>query len=384
MNLAVAGGGTGGHIFAGVAIAQEFKSQSRANDVLFVGSEYGLETRLVPKAGFRLETLKLGKLVGQNFLRKILTLLQIPFAVLKCVRILRRNEIDLVIGVGGYAAGPCILAARLLRIPTGVLEQNAVMGFTNRLSARLAGHVFTAFDEIPAGLPAAKCTFTGNPVRVGLRPEASKQARLNSPPMDGAQSDQARPFTVFAFGGSQGASGINRMMVEAAREFVGEKNTVRIIHQTGEREFDQVVAAYREMGFPAEVHRFIDDMQSMYDRASLVVCRAGSGTIAELGATKNAALFIPFPFAAQDHQARNAELIERAGAGVMIPQFRKDRDGARADTPGTELAARIRALRDDLATLARMRENIAAFSRPDAAHRIVELMKIHALKRRPA
>lgn len=350
MRLVITGGGTGGHIFAGVAVAQEFISQSKANEVLFVGSEYGLETRLVPKAGFKLETVKLGKLVGQNALTRALTLFQIPIAIFKCMRILRSFRAEMVVGVGGYAAGPCIVAAKLLGIPTGVLEQNSVMGFTNKLSAGLAQHVFLAFDEIPKGAPAEKCVVTGNPARSGLKPAAVKPSK---------------PFVIFAFGGSQGAGGINKMMLEAAKEFLPLKDEIRIIHQTGEREHESVVKQYADIGFPAEVHKFIDDMQAMYNKASVVVCRAGSGTISELGATRNAAIFVPFPFAAGNHQEVNARVIERAGAAHVLVQGKSN---------GSELAAMIRKLMNNPQELEQMRSRMEQFYRPDAARRIVEVM----------
>lgn len=355
MKLVITGGGTGGHIFAGVAVAQEFISQSKANDVLFIGSEYGLETRLVPKAGFKLETLKLGKLVGQSPLTRLMTLWQIPWAVLKCIGILRRFKAEMVVGVGGYAAGPCIVAARILGIPTGVLEQNSVMGFTNRISASMSQHVFLAFEEVPIGAPANKCVVTGNPARSGLKPNATKSST---------------PFVVFVFGGSQGAKGINDLMPEAARDLLASKTDVRIIHQTGERDYESVVKKYAEIGFQAEVHKFIDDMQSMYDKASVIVCRSGSGTISELGATRNAAIFIPFPQAAGNHQEINARVIERAGAALVLVQGKSH---------GSDLANVIRKLMNNPDELEQMRARMEQFYRPDAAKRIVDLMKTRAL-----
>lgn len=354
MRLVITGGGTGGHIFAGVAIAQEFTRRSKGNDVLFIGSESGLETRLVPKAGFKLQTLKLGRLVGQGVLARALTLWQIPWAVLKSMRILRAFKADMVVGVGGYAAGPCIVAARALGIPCGVLEQNSVMGLTNRISATLAGAVFVAFDDPPRGAPVAKCVVTGNPARDNLKPRASKPAQ---------------PFVVFAFGGSQGARGINKLLTEAARELQPLKDGLRIIHQTGERDYDEVKKAYTDAGFPAEVHRFIDDMQSMYDQASLVVCRAGSSTISELGATRNAALFIPFPFAAANHQEVNARAVEKAGAARVLLE---------RESKGSDLASMIRSLMKNPGELERMRVKMAGFHRPDAAVRIIDAMTARA------
>lgn len=354
MKLVLTGGGTGGHVFGGVAIAQEFLGQSKGNEVLFVGSAYGLETRLVPKAGFKLETIKVGRLVGQSRLTQLLTMLQLPLAVLRCMVILLRFGADAVVGVGGFAAGPCILAARILGIPTGVLEQNSVAGFTNKVAAKLADQVFLAFEEVPAGFPAHKCVVTGNPARSQLRPKVTK-------------ADD--PFTVFAFGGSQGATGINKLLVGAVRLLRERGVPISVIHQTGEGDYDWVAGEYA--GAPGvEAHKFIDDMQAMYDRASLVVCRAGSGTISELGATANAAVFVPFPFAAGNHQEVNARAVEKAGGARVLRQ---------QDARPEDLAAVIEELRADHGKLMAMRTRMAAFYRADAAHRIVELMKRRAL-----
>ena len=354
MKLVLTGGGTGGHVFGGVAIAQEFLSQSKGNDVLFIGSAYGLETRLVPKAGFKLATIKVGRLVGQSRFRQVLTFLQLPLAVLQCMVLLKRFGADAVVGVGGFAAGPCILAARLLGIPTGVLEQNSVAGFTNRVAAKLANQIFLAFEEVPEGFPRHKCIVTGNPARSQLRPKVTK-------------TDE--PFTVFAFGGSQGATGINQLMVGMVKKLKADGADVRVIHQTGEKDFEKVVAEYEGLE-GVEAHKFIDNMQDMYDRASLIVCRAGSGTISELGATANAAVFVPFPFAAGNHQEVNARAVERAGGARVLLQGKATPD---------DLVAIVKELRADRQKLMAMRTRMAAFYKADAAHRIVENMKGRAL-----
>ncbi len=360
MRLVIAGGGTGGHIFAGVAIAQEFKSQSLANEVLFVGSEYGLEVKLVPKSGFPLVTLKLGKLVKQSIFRKCLTLFQIPIALLKCIQVLRSFKANMVVGVGGYAAGPCIIAAWILKIPTAVLEQNAVLGFTNKITSIFSTHVFLTFNNIPPSLPARKCILTGNPIRNELKPSFVKPLR---------------PFVVFVFGGSQGATGINQLVVKTLQEIQKlkdiPKEIISFVHQTGEKNYEWVKKEYENSLLPVEVHRFIDDMQSMYNRASLVICRAGSSTIAELAATRNAAIFIPFPFAAGNHQEYNARLVEKAGGAKVLIE---------SQASGEHLAKMILFFMENPKELEKMRENITGFYRPDAAKKIVEIMKIQAYK----
>ena len=359
VKLVITGGGTGGHVFGGIAIAQEFLSQSKSNETLFIGSSEGMEVRLVPKAGYKLETLKLGKLVGQSWFKRLSTLIQIPVAILKCYRILKRFNPDMVVGVGGYAAGPCIVAAKFLGIPIGVLEQNSVVGFTNRISAKLANQVFLAFDDIPSGIEASKCVVTGNPARSAMKPCAEKKSS---------------PFNVFAFGGSQGATGINKLLTEAASHLKDLQQSLKFIHQTGERDLAWVQKTYADLQFPAEAYAFIDDMQSRYNDASVVICRAGSGTISELGATQNAAIFIPFPLAAGNHQEINARLVERAGAAKVLIQ---------GQTDAATLANLIRELHNDSSKLSKMRQSMGQFHKPDAAKRIVEIMKAHALKRSP-
>lgn len=347
--LVVAGGGTGGHIFAGVAIAQELLKTAPGSEVLFVGSEYGLETRLVPKAGLKLESLRVGRLVGQSRLAQLKTLVQIPLAVLRSIAILRRFHADMVVGVGGFASGPCVLAARLLGIRTGVLEQNSIAGFTNKVLAKLAHQVFTAFPEPPPGFPVGKCIYTGNPTRGSLREKRSTG--------DG-------PFTIFAFGGSQGATGINKLLTGAVKILRSQGEGIAVIHQTGEKDYDWVMKEYAGIS-GVEVHRFIDDMQACYDRASIVLCRAGSSTISELGATKTPAVFVPFPAAAGNHQEINARAVERAGGARVILQ-----QSASAE----DLAKVLVEIKNNPAELAEMRECIGQFHRPDAAHKILSVM----------
>lgn len=350
MKLVLAGGGTGGHIFAGVAVAEEFISRSRANQVLFIGSEYGLEARLVPKAGYPLALLKVGKLVGQGLRAKLLTLIQIPIAVLKAIYILKKCSPDFVLGVGGYAAAPAIIAAWILRIPIGVLEQNALMGLTNRICARLATFVFQAFETPLVGVEARKCQYTGNPIRSQLKPAATK--------VDD-------PFVIFIFGGSQGAHGINRLMVETA-PLLNAKKRLHIVHQTGPRDLEWVRAEYAKRGVDAEVHAFIDNMQAQYERASLVIARAGSGTLSELAATQNAAILIPLPTAAANHQELNARELEKKGAAKVLPQN---------STSAMELKKWIELYAGDSNALRTLRENVVQFHRPDAAQKIVGLIQ---------
>ena len=347
MNLVLAGGGTGGHIYGGVAIAEEFLKRSSSNRVLFIGSAYGLETRLVPKAGYELKTIQVGKLVGQSFFTRLTTLFQIPVAILKCMVELRKFKTGAVVGVGGFAAGPCLIAAKILGIPCFILEQNSVAGLTNQISAKLSHSVFLAFPEIPEGFPAKKCLHTGNPARNTLKP---------------VEKAPGAPFTVFAFGGSQGATGINKLLTEAYGILKKKGITVHINHQTGEKDFAWVKEKYGNDS-NVRVFPFIDNMQEMYDSASIVICRSGSGTISELGATGNAAIFIPFPLAAGNHQEKNALQVAAAG-------------GARVMVQGTataeDLAREIQYFTESSAELASMRKKMQEFYKANAAQVIID------------
>ncbi len=359
MNLVITGGGTGGHVFAGIAIAEEFLNRSKGNRVLFIGSSQGMETRLVPAHGYDLVTIPVGKLVGQGFFTRLKTLLLLPYAIFVCLRELRSFQAEMVIGVGGYAAGPCMVAAKLLKLTTATLEQNSVMGFTNKISASLSNYVFTAFNEKPAGISKNKWVFTGNPVR-------SKFSK--------AVSKQSKSFTIFAFGGSQGATGINRLLVEAAQEFLKEQNQIQILHQTGKRDFEWVTKTYEQMGYKnVKVFEFIEDMQSMYNQADIVVCRAGSSTISELGATGNAAIFVPFPFAAGNHQEKNAKMVEEHGGARVLIQNRNN---------GKDLSKIIHELIESPTKIEKMQKFITDFHHPNAAARIVSTLEADALIKR--
>lgn len=355
--LVIAGGGTGGHIYGGVAIAEEFLKRQNSAKVLFVGSSQGLEVTLVPKAGYELVTINVGKLVGQSVFKRFKTLFQIPWAILQCMRTLKKFSADAVIGVGGYASGPCLIAAKILGIPAFILEQNSVMGLTNRVSALAAKTIFTAFPQPPRGANPKKCIYTGNPVRSTLSPRG--------PRTTGGQ------FTVFAFGGSQGSKAINTLLTEAVR-IILEKNLIpylRVIHQTGPTDLERIRSLYASMNHSLdniEVHPFIHNMQDMYNQADVVIARAGSGTIAELGATKSAAILIPFPHAAANHQEANAVAIEQAGGCLLIRE---------SSATGQLLAEQLVMLSQSSDLLQSLSDKISNFYKADAAVRIVDAIQ---------
>jgi UDP-N-acetylglucosamine--N-acetylmuramyl-(pentapeptide) pyrophosphoryl-undecaprenol N-acetylglucosamine transferase len=315
VGMIIAGGGTGGHLFPGIAIAEEFLRRDPANHVLFIGTERGLEKKILGGLGFPLRTLKLEGLQGRGPVRILASLLKIPGSLLASFRILRTFQPAVVVGVGGYASGPAVLAARLMRLKTVIAEQNAFPGLTNRILGRFVHRIFVTFPASVRWFPAGRTRVTGNPIRASFLADQTKKWKHDS------------RFTLLIFGGSQGAHAINRGVMEALGSLGHLKDQIRFIHQTGEKDRETVEDGYRKWGFAAEVTPFITDMAAAYRAADLLLCRAGATSIAEITAGGKAAILIPFPFAVNDHQTRNAEILVRAGAAEMIPE--KEMDGRR-------------------------------------------------------
>ncbi len=360
MRLLVAGGGTGGHLFPGLAVAEALLAREAAAAVLFVGTRRGIEARAVPRAGLPVEFIEVGTLKGRGAAGGLRTLLGLPRALVQAARIVRRFQPDLVLGVGGYASGPVIVAAALLGRPTAIMEQNALPGLTNRWLGRLVNRVFTSFPAPPGrrAFPAHKVVRTGNPVRRAFRTIPERPA------------DDGR-LHLLVFGGSAGARRINDAMLAALPLLAGWRDRLAILHQTGEAARAAVEAGYRAAGWgpeAAEVRAFIDDMAAAYARADLVVCRAGASTVAELTAVGRPALLVPYPFAADDHQEANAQALVAAGAAVRV------RD---AELSGERLAAELTALAADPARRAAMAEAARRLGEPAAADRVVdELLRL--------
>lgn len=352
MRVLIAGGGTGGHLFPGIALAEEVTTRHHKNEVTFVGTERGLEARVVPAAGFRLELINARGLKGMGLGRLLRGLLALPVAFFQSWSILRHYRPDVVVGVGGYASGPVVLAAWLQRIPTAIQEQNALPGLTNKVLGKVARVVFIAFDEARRFFPVRKVQLTGNPIRRKL--------------MDNYLRSRVRHegFTLLIFGGSQGAKGINDRMIAALEQLEDLKGELRILHQTGKRDVETVRQAYRAKGFNAEVVDFIDDMSAAYGNADLVVCRAGATTLAELTVCKKASLLIPFPHAADNHQEVNARAMVQSGAAVMLRE---------SELTGERLAQEIRTLHADPAKLRKMEKAAALLGRPEAAKEMADV-----------
>lgn len=352
MRLLVAGGGTGGHVFPGVALAEEVVTRHPANDVVFVGTARGLEARVVPQAGFPIELIEVKGLKGKGIVGALANLLLLPAAFLQSWRILKRWKPDLVVGVGGYASGPVVLTAWLLRIPTAVQEQNAVAGLTNRILGRFVKAAFTAFPEAAACFPRGKVFQLGNPIRKTLMENFMRPEVRHDVPR------------LLVFGGSQGAHALNMRVVEALPHLADLRDTIRITHQTGAHDREQVERGYAACGFRPDVREFITDMSTAYAESDLVVCRAGATSLAEILVCKRPSILVPFPAAADNHQVLNARSVVDAGAAVMIEE---------RDLTGELLAAEIRAILANPERRERMSRAAGRLGSPQAAREIADV-----------
>ena len=345
LRAAIVGGGTGGHVIPALAIARELRDRYSA-ELVFIGTSRGIETRLVPQAGFSLCPVEVGQLKNVSMIRRVRTLTNIPRAVFSCRAIFSEFQPQVVIGVGGYASGPGMLAAILMRIPTLAFEPNLVPGFANRMVARYVSAAAIHFEQSQHFFRNPRVT--GVPVR---REFFSIPQRQFSP-----------PGSVLVFGGSQGARVLNQTMIDSIPKW--KELGINIRHQTGERDFERIDAAYRQANFPAQVSKFIDDMPSAFAHADLVVCRSGASTVAEITAAGKPAIFVPFPFAADDHQLKNAEALEKAGAGRLIRE---------SDLTSERLGQTVAELLGSSAELANMSANARRLSHPAAASEIAEM-----------
>jgi UDP-N-acetylglucosamine--N-acetylmuramyl-(pentapeptide) pyrophosphoryl-undecaprenol N-acetylglucosamine transferase len=348
MRAILAGGGTGGHVIPAIAIAQELQRRYGA-ECLFIGTARGLENRLVPAAGFPLKLVKVGALNRVSFATRLKTAFDLPRAVFAASGMLNEFLPDVVIGVGGYASGPAMLAAIVKHVPRIAFEPNVVPGFANRAVARFVSAAAVHFSETADYFHNP--VVTGVPVRPAFFQIPSKPYVQSSP-------------TLLVFGGSQGAHAINQAMTRALPQLTRRVPGLHVVHQTGERDYNEVQSAYAQAGIVAEVHKFIDDMPGFFARADLVLCRSGASTVAEIAAAGKPAVFVPFPLSADDHQRRNAEVLERAGAAVLVEETKLDE---------VWLADTISALLEDPARLRRMSDAARAMAHPKAAKDIAEL-----------
>jgi UDP-N-acetylglucosamine--N-acetylmuramyl-(pentapeptide) pyrophosphoryl-undecaprenol N-acetylglucosamine transferase len=356
--IVIAGGGTGGHLFPGITIAEEFMRRNPDNATLFVSSGNAFERAALSRAGYPLKAVRIEGIKGKGLLKKIKAASLIPWSIVSARRILQDFRPDLVVGVGSYAAGPVVVAGRMLGIPSVLHEQNRLPGMTNRLLARFADRIYVSFESTTADFSTEKVRFTGNPVR-------GKILRLVEAPSL-SQTDPvhtgARRLNILIIGGSQGAHQINLTVVEALTRLT-PADEFQFIHQTGAADAAWVRQAYERCGIQADVRPFFDDMDRQYQKADLMICRAGATTVAEVTAIGKAVLFIPFPFATDNHQVVNARALQDQGAAEMFEE--KDLDAGL-------LAKRIQYYAAHRQELERMAQKAKTFGKPEAAQLIVD------------
>ena len=351
MKLLIAGGGTGGHVFPALAIAREWLSRGAGREVLLVGTERGIEMRLVPQAGLPLVTIRVAGLKGKGGITLLKNLAMLGLGIVDAFRALKRRKPDVAFGVGGYAAGPMLLATWLRGIPSVIFEPNAEPGLTNKLVARFAKRIAIGY-EISAQAWGKKAVVTGCPVRPEFFSITTRQL--------------AKPFRLLITGGSQGALPINRTVVDSMDRLAARKNELAIVHQTGERDYNAVRTAYARREINAEVVPFLTNMAERFAWADIIVCRAGAITAAEIAAAGRAAIFIPFGRATDSHQLRNAQEMTRAGAGRLISE---------SELTAERLAGEIFSLLDQPPEIEKIAATARGLSRPNAARDIVNLIE---------
>ena len=347
LRLLVAAGGTGGHLYPALAVVRELKSRAPEAEVTFVGTRRGLEGKIVPGAGFPLEIVRVEPLRGGSFLRKVKGVLQLVPSMLESSRLLKRCRPNVVMGVGGYVAGPLLAVAAFSRVPTLILEPNSVPGLTNRWLSSLVDAAALGWEETVRYF-RRNGFVTGNPVREEITRVAPRSA--------------TDTIQLLVFGGSQGSHVLNRAMVDALSRLDSYRDRLRITHQTGESELESVRAGYQKEGFPARIEPYLDDMAKEYEACDLVVSRAGATTCAELAAAGRGAVLVPLPLAG-GHQRHNAEAMARAGAARMIPQ---------QDLSGERLARAVIDLLEDPGRRTEMAQAARTLARPEAARAIVD------------
>ncbi len=350
MKVLIAAGGTGGHIYPGIAVAKEIMRRDETSEVLFVGTARGLETKIVPDNGFQLSLIKSAGLKNVGFVGKLKGLFILPKSFLEARRLIKDFKPDVVIGAGGYVSGPVLLTASLMRVPTLVMDSNALPGFTNRRLAPFVTKAALTFDEALSYF-GKKGVVTGNPVR--------KEFFDIQPKLRGEK------VNLLIFGGSQGARAINNAMGDALEKLPADK--LQITHQTGEFDFEKLKEIYSRSAFPSsDVRQYISNMVDEFAKADLVICRAGATTCAELSAAGKAAIMIPLPTAADDHQRKNAEALQTAGAAKMILQ---------RDLNGESLANEIIDLINNSEKISAMEASTKRLARKDAAEVTVNLIE---------
>lgn len=355
--IIIAASGTGGHVFPGIAIAEAIARQNAFAKVLFVGTENGPEAQLLSKGGWKLAFVGRKSIHSGGLLNQMRTYLKVPAALYRSWNIISKAKPDVVLGIGGFAAGPMVLAAALRGIPTAIVEPNAIAGRTNLRLARFAKKVFAGFDSTARQFPREKAVVTGNPIRNDITHVA--RHRYNG----------SKPLSILCYGGSQGAKRLNELMVGALSGLKGYERRICFIHQVGNyTPVNDVSSAYKKAGFSAEVFEFSDHMEKWYELSDFAIARSGAGTIAELMAVKLPAFLVPFPHAVDDHQKANAEEMVRTGGAIMSIE---------SQCSAESLANLIRDLAEHPSRLEAMSDALVPVSRADAADKIAqECMKM--------
>ena len=352
MRVIIAAGGTGGHLYPGVALAREFARLEPGNDTIFVGTDRGLETKVVPREGFELITITARGVMGRGVWGAVQGLAAVPVGLLQCLTICRQRRPDLAIGIGGYTSPPLVLAAFLLGIKRAILEPNVHPGMANRVLSPFVDLIFVSFAATAPYFARGKTRIVGTPIR--------REFLEASIPVEGGP--ETRGFTILVLGGSQGARSINRAMIAALPTLAAARPRPRVIHQTGEHDYEEVAVAYRNARLEAEVSPFIFDVPRAFRQADLIVSRSGATTLAEITACGKPAILIPFPHAIHGHQERNARILEQAGAATVILD---------AGLTGEALAAAITALLANPGRLGEMGRCSKGLGRADSAERVV-------------
>ena len=347
----MAGGGTGGHVIPAIAVARVLRE--RGHRLLFIGTRGGLEARLVPESGFPIEWIEIGGLKRLGVLRRLRTFVQIPASVARVLRIFGANRPDAIFSMGGYVAGPVVIAAALRRVPVVAMEPNAIPGATNRYAGRWLARALVSFEETLRYFPAGCAEVTGVPVRrefFSISPKKREQA-----------------ITILVTGGSQGSQTLNRAAMESWPLFRSAPFRIRFLHQTGARAHEEIAKRFAESHLDGEIIPFIHDMPAAFARADIVVCRSGAGAVAEVAAAGKPAILVPFPFAADNHQQKNAEAFQRAGAACLV----LDRD-----LTGARLFDEVKFLvHDSPDALEKMAEAARRLAKPGAAERAADVLE---------
>jgi UDP-N-acetylglucosamine--N-acetylmuramyl-(pentapeptide) pyrophosphoryl-undecaprenol N-acetylglucosamine transferase len=358
--LLIAGGGTGGHLFPAIAVAEEWLAADPTNQVHFIGSRTGLEAKVMPEAGYPFTPIRVLALAGRSFQDKVKAGLVLPTSLFQSWLVIRNFRPDLALGVGSFVSGPPLLAAWLLRLPTAIQEQNSVPGSTNLILSRLVDRVFVNLEMTRASFPeadrAGRVVVAGNPIRRVIR------EKIEAGPGPGHPSNHSR-VGLLVVGGSQGARRLNYLVMDAMNYLKEFKDVIKIVHQTGSGDVMDVVSTYARMDFRARVQEFITDMASALVEADIIISRAGAGAVAEIALAGKPSILVPFPYAVGEHQTKNAQAMVEAGAALMFLE---------QGLTGKRLAEELRSLIENPALRKERGAKARALAKPDAAKTVVQ------------